>query len=69
MCSIFQSASSPELNPVEHVWEDIREKYLHTPDFPSLDEYNFLSTASPLLVSREGQDPQASQKIEPGDPD
>ena len=25
---IFQPAHSPELNPVEHVWEELREKHL-----------------------------------------
>ncbi len=35
---IFQPASSPEVNPVEQVWEEIREKYLHNLAFPSLDE-------------------------------
>ncbi len=35
---IFQPAHSPELNPVEHVWEDLREKQLPNRAFPSLDE-------------------------------
>jgi transposase len=35
---IFQPASSPELNPVEHLWEELREKYLHNRVFPSLEE-------------------------------
>jgi hypothetical protein len=34
---IEQPAYSPEVNPVEHVWEDLREKYLHNRLFPSLD--------------------------------
>ena len=34
---IEQSAYSPELNPVEHLWEELREKYLHNRVFPSLD--------------------------------
>ena len=34
---IEQPASSPEVNPVEHVWEELREKYLHNRVFPSLD--------------------------------
>jgi transposase len=29
---------SPELNPVEHVWDDIRERGFHNKAFPSLDE-------------------------------
>jgi hypothetical protein len=35
---IFQPAYSPEVNPVEHLWEDLREKYLHNRVFASLDE-------------------------------
>jgi hypothetical protein len=35
---IFQPAYSPEVNPVEHLWEELREKYLHNLIFPSLDE-------------------------------
>jgi hypothetical protein len=32
---LFQPAYSPEVNPGEHLWEDIREKYLHNRVFPS----------------------------------
>ncbi len=34
---IEQSAYSPEVNPVEHLWEELREKYLHNRLFSSLD--------------------------------
>jgi len=34
---ISQSAYSPELNPVEHIWDELREKYFHNRIFPSLD--------------------------------
>jgi DDE superfamily endonuclease len=34
---IEQPAYSPEVNPVEHLWEELREKYLHNRLFPSLD--------------------------------
>src|SRR5260370_22669241 len=34
---IAQPAYSPEVNPVEHLWEDLREKYLHNPLFSSLE--------------------------------
>ena len=34
---IFQPAYSPEVNPVEHLWEEVREKYLHNRVFPSLE--------------------------------
>jgi DDE superfamily endonuclease len=35
---IFQPAYSPEVNPVEQLWEELREKYLHNRVFPSLEE-------------------------------
>lgn len=35
---IEQPAYSPELNPAEHIWEDIREKDLPNKVFESLDE-------------------------------
>ena len=35
---IFQPAYSPEVNPVEHLWEELREKYLHNRVFPSLED-------------------------------
>ena len=28
---------SPELNPVEHFWDDLQEKHFHNPVFESLD--------------------------------
>ena len=28
---------SPELNPVEHLWDELREKYFHNLVFDSLD--------------------------------
>jgi len=34
---IPQPAYSPEVNPVEHVWDELREKYFHNRLFPSLD--------------------------------
>ena len=34
---IFQPAYSPELNPVEHLWDEIREKAFHNRFFLSLD--------------------------------
>ena len=33
---IPQPAYSPELNPVEHIWDELREKYFHNRIFPSL---------------------------------
>ena len=33
---IPQPAYSPELNPVEHIWDGLREKYFHNRIFPSL---------------------------------
>ncbi len=35
---IAQPAYSPELNPVEHVWEELREKQLANRAFASLDD-------------------------------
>ena len=32
-----QLAGSPELNPAEHLWEELREKNLPNQSFPSLD--------------------------------
>jgi hypothetical protein len=34
---IQQPAYSPEVNPVEHLWEELREKYFHNRLFSSLD--------------------------------
>jgi len=34
---ITQPAYSPEVNPVEHVWDELREKYFRNRAFPSLD--------------------------------
>jgi hypothetical protein len=34
---IEQPAYSPEVNPVEHLWEELRENYLHNRLFSSLD--------------------------------
>jgi len=35
---IYLPAGSPELNPTEHLWDHIREKYLGNKTFDSLDE-------------------------------
>ena len=34
---IQQPSHSPELNPVEHLWEDLRENHLPNKAFKSLD--------------------------------
>jgi DDE superfamily endonuclease len=34
---LFQPPYSPEINPVEHIWDDIREKYVNNRRFSSLD--------------------------------
>jgi transposase len=34
---IEQPPSSPEVNPIEHLWEELPEKYLHNRIFSSLD--------------------------------
>jgi transposase len=35
---IPQPAYNPELNPVEHIWDELREKYFHNRVFPSLEQ-------------------------------
>lgn len=35
---ILQPPYSPEVNPTEHLWEEIREKYLHNRVFNSLED-------------------------------
>ncbi len=35
---IEQPPYSPEVNPAEHLWDELREKYLHNRAFSSLDE-------------------------------
>ena len=35
---IQQPSHSPELNPVEHLWEEIREKFLYNKAFDHLDQ-------------------------------
>src|SRR5262249_52190947 len=35
---IFQPPYSPEVNPVEHLWKELREKYFANRMFPSLDD-------------------------------
>jgi putative transposase len=35
--SLTQPPYSPEVNPVEHIWDDLREKYVGNRAFPSLD--------------------------------
>ena len=34
---ITQPPSSPEVNPVEHIWDELREKHFGNRAFPSLD--------------------------------
>ena len=34
---IEQPAYSPEVNPVEHIWDELREKYFHNRVFASLE--------------------------------
>jgi len=35
---LFLPPYSPELNPIEHVWDELREKYFHNRVFSSLEE-------------------------------
>ncbi|MBI4083230.1 MAG: transposase, partial [Candidatus Lambdaproteobacteria bacterium] len=34
---MFLPPYSPELNPVEHLWDDLREKFFHNRVFASID--------------------------------
>lgn len=34
---LLQPAHSPELNPIEHVWEEVREKHFYNRVFDSMD--------------------------------
>jgi len=50
---IPQPAHSPELNPVEHIWDEIREKYFYNKAFKSLDDVeNVLCKGINRLSSR-----------------
>ena len=52
---IFQPAYSPEVNPVEHIWDELREKYFSNRLFPSLDALqDHLCTALNELSSHPG---------------
>ena len=35
---IYQPAYSPQLNPTEHCWDELREKYLTNQQFENIDE-------------------------------
>jgi len=35
---LFLPPYSPELNPVEHLWDELREKHFHNRVFSSLDD-------------------------------
>ncbi|MDD3436523.1 MAG: IS630 family transposase [Candidatus Gastranaerophilales bacterium] len=35
---VFQSAYSPQLNPTEHIWDEIREKFMNNKTFNSIKE-------------------------------
>jgi transposase len=49
---IFQPPYSPEVNPVEHIWDELREKYFSNRVFPSLDALqDHLCTAINVLSS------------------
>jgi len=51
ICLLVQPAHSPELNPVEHVWEEIREKHFYNRVFDSIDAVmNTLSEGLKRLI-------------------
>src|SRR5260370_7757788 len=45
---LFQPPYSPEVNPVEHLWDELRAKYFPNPLFPSLDPLK--PPLSPALI-------------------
>jgi hypothetical protein len=57
---IEQPAYSPEVNPVEHVWDELREKYFHNCVFDSLDEVDERLIAGLLALEA---DPQRLQSL------
>jgi hypothetical protein len=57
---IPQPAHSPELNPAEHVWEELREKALPNMAFASLDE---LETALCQELVKLGNDPERLRSL------
>ena len=40
----------PELNPIEHVWDELREKFFHNRVFKSLDELENHSATAPKTL-------------------
>jgi len=42
---------APELNPVEHVWDELREKYFHNRVFDSLDALHTFENNAPMVKS------------------
>ncbi len=50
-----QPVPSPELNPVEHIWDELREKYFHNRVFPTLDamEATLVDGIRHLMADRE----------------
>jgi len=52
---------SPELNPVEHVWDALREKYFHNRVFSSLKEVESARVDS--LEQRHLQTPQPRRTV------
>ena len=51
---------SPELNPVEHIWDELREKYFHNRAFDSLDALEDRLVDGLLTLER---DPQRNKSI------
>jgi transposase len=57
---LFLPLYSPELNPVEHLWDDLREKFFHNRVFSSLDALE--DQPARALLAYEN-DPQRVQSI------
>ena len=51
---LFLPPYSPELNPQEHVWGELREKFFHNRDFDSLNALEiYLESALKSLESNQ----------------
>ena len=57
---LFLPPYSPELNPVEHLWDDLREKFFHNRVFDSIDTLEDQLVSALLAYER---DPQRVRSI------
>lgn len=57
---VFQPTHAPELNPVEHLWEHIREKHLRNHSWLALEQ---LEQELERILKEIGQSPDMIQKL------